>query len=54
MDYILETFPIVKRKDEKLSGEYRTKRVILERRFELRSGQSKLHSPPDKEGAWHN
>jgi len=29
-DYILETFPIVKRKDEEKYGEYRTKRVILE------------------------
>jgi hypothetical protein len=29
-DYILETFPIVKRNDEKAHGEYRTKRVILE------------------------
>ena len=29
-DYILETFPIVKRKDEKKFGEYRTKRMILE------------------------
>lgn len=28
--YILDTFPIVKRKDEKEHGEYRTKRVILE------------------------
>ncbi len=28
--YILETFPIVKRKDVKEHGEYRTKRVILE------------------------
>ena len=26
----METFPIVKRKDEKLYREYRTKRVILE------------------------
>ena len=26
----METFPIVKRKDEKAFGEYRTKRVILE------------------------
>jgi hypothetical protein len=26
----METFPIVKRKDEKQYGEYRTKRVILE------------------------
>lgn len=29
-DYILETFRIVKRKDEATHGEYRTKRVILE------------------------
>jgi len=30
VDYILETFPIVKRKDEQVHGEYRTKRVILD------------------------
>ena len=30
VDYIMETFPIVKRKDEATHGEYRTKRVILE------------------------
>ena len=30
MDYILETFPIVKRKDEQAHGKYRTKRVILD------------------------
>ena len=30
VDYILDTFPIVKRKDEAKYGEYRTKRVILE------------------------
>ena len=30
LDYIMETFPIVKRKDEAAHGEYRTKRVILE------------------------
>jgi hypothetical protein len=30
VDYIMETFPIVKRKDEKAHGEYRTKRVVLE------------------------
>jgi hypothetical protein len=29
--YILETFPIVRRKDEAQYGEYRTKRVILEK-----------------------
>jgi N-6 DNA Methylase len=30
VDYILETFPIVRKNDEKKHGEYRTKRVILE------------------------
>lgn len=30
VQYIMETFPIVKRKDEADSGEYRTKRLILE------------------------
>jgi hypothetical protein len=29
-DYILDTFPIVRRKDEERHGEYRTKRLILE------------------------
>jgi hypothetical protein len=30
VDYIMETFPIVKREDEAAHGEYRTKRMILE------------------------
>lgn len=30
VDYIMETFPIVKRRDVSAHGEYRTKRVILE------------------------
>jgi hypothetical protein len=30
VDYIMNTFPIVRRKDEARYGEYRTKRVILE------------------------
>ncbi len=30
VDYVLETFPIVKRKDEAAHGEYLTKRIILE------------------------
>ena len=29
-DYILDTFPIVRKNDEKAHGEYRTKRVILD------------------------
>jgi len=28
--YILDTFPIVRRKDEERYGEYRTKRLVLE------------------------
>jgi hypothetical protein len=31
VDYIMDSFPIVKRKDEAAYGEYRTKRLILER-----------------------
>jgi len=30
VDYIMDTFPIVRRNDEREHGEYRTKRVILE------------------------
>jgi hypothetical protein len=30
VDYMLETFPIVKRKDKQAHGEYRTKHVILD------------------------
>ena len=30
VDYIMDTFPIVKRKDEAAHGKYRTKRVILD------------------------
>lgn len=29
-DYVMDTFPIVRKNDEKAHGEYRTKRVILE------------------------
>jgi len=31
LDYILDTFPIVRRKDEEKYGEYRTKRMVLEK-----------------------
>lgn len=31
VEYIMETFPVVKRRDEQQFGEYRTKRLILER-----------------------
>jgi hypothetical protein len=53
VDYIMETFPIVKRKDEQKHGEYLTKRVILEIYDEMaeaiRSGkayQTRLNQPP--------
>jgi hypothetical protein len=52
-DYILETFPIVKKNDEKAHGEYRTKRVILEIYRDMaeaiRTGkpyQTRLDPPP--------
>jgi hypothetical protein len=51
--YIMDTFPIVRRKDEEKHGEYRTKRVILEIYDEMaeamRSGtpyQTRLNPPP--------
>ena len=53
VDYIMETFPIVKKNDEKAHGEYRTKRLILEIYDELaiaaRTGRpyvSRLDPPP--------
>ncbi|MGH8014198.1 MAG: hypothetical protein ACREQ4_17040 [Candidatus Binataceae bacterium] len=59
-DYIMETFPIVKRKDEARFGEYRTKRVILEIYDEMeqaqRTGrpyQTRLDPPPGDPRAAH-
>ena len=53
VDYIMETFPTVKKKDEKGHGEYRTKRVILEiydaMQAAIRTGhpyQTRLDPPP--------
>lgn len=53
VDYIMDTFPIVKRKDEDKYGKYRTKRVILEIYDEMaesiRTGepyQTRLDPPP--------
>ena len=60
VDYIMESFPIVKRKDEKAHGEYRTKRVILERydgmaRAEARGEEyvTPLDPPPGDPRAAH-
>lgn len=36
-DYILDTFPIVRRKDKERWGEYRTKRLVLEQ-YEMLEG----------------
>ncbi len=53
VDYIMDTFPIVKRRDEKRYGEYRTKRVILEIYDEMQRAmetgepyQTRLEPPP--------
>lgn len=53
VDYIMDTFPIVKRRDEAAHGEYRTKRVILEIYDDMaeaqRTGQpyqTRLNPPP--------
>ena len=60
VDYIMETFPIVKRKDEKQYGVYRTKRVILEIYDELKQAMEKgepyrtwLEPPPDQQAVAH-
>jgi hypothetical protein len=53
VDYIMDTFPIVKRKDEAAFEEYRTKRVILEIYDEMQTAmetgvpyQTRLDPPP--------
>lgn len=56
VDYIMETFPIVKRKDIAEHGEYRTKRLILEiydaMAYAERSGKH-YESPFDAKGRHH-
>ncbi len=53
VDYVMDTFPIVRRRDERDHGEYRTKRLILEIYDELaeaiataRPYQTRLDPPP--------
>ena len=53
VDYVMETFPIVRRRDERAHGDYRTKRLILEIYDELseaiatgRPYQTRLDPPP--------
>jgi hypothetical protein len=59
-DYILDTFPIVKRKDEQQYGDYRTLRVILEIYDDLQRAMStgapyhtRLDPPPGDPRAAH-
>lgn len=58
-DYILETFPIVKRKDKARYGEYRTKRLILEVYGKMHDAISKgepyqtILEPPPGTGSRH-
>lgn len=58
--YVMDTFPIVRKHDEKAHGEYRTKRVILEIYDALaestRTGtpyQTRLHPPPADPSCCH-
>jgi hypothetical protein len=58
--YVLETFPIVRRDDEKRYGEYRTKRLILEIYDEMAEAHargvpyvSRLDPPPGDPRAAH-
>lgn len=61
VDYVMETFPIARRKDEQRHGEYRTKRLILEIYDEMakaiESGepyQTRLHPPPADPSLQHD
>ena len=60
VDYIMDTFPIVKRKDEATHGEYRTKRVILDIYDAMQQAiatsqpcQTLLDPPPADPGVTH-
>lgn len=59
--YILDTFPIVQKHDEKAHGEYRTKRVILdvydamaEASLTGKPYQTRLNPPPADRGVAHS
>jgi len=61
VDYILDTFPIVRRKYEERHGEYRTKRVILEIYDEMAEAQrtggeyrTRLDPPPADPAVAHD
>ena len=53
VDYIMDTFPIIRRKDEESHGEYRTKRAVIEiydaMQASIASGKcysTRLYPPP--------
>lgn len=59
VDYIMETFPIVKRKDEAKYGTYRTKEVILDIYDQMKKAmdtgkpyQTMLDPPPGPPADW--
>lgn len=55
-DYILDTFPILRRRDEQRFDEYCTKRLILERYDAMADGaeyQTPLDPPPGDSRAAH-
>jgi hypothetical protein len=59
VDYIMETFPIVKRKDEAKYGTYRTKEVILDMYDQMKKAmdtgkpyQTMLDPPPGPPAEW--
>lgn len=59
VDYIMETFPIVKRKDEAHHGSYRTKETILQIYDQMKSAmetgrsyQTPLNPPPGPPETW--
>jgi hypothetical protein len=58
VDYVLDTFPLVRRGEERLCGEYRTKRYILDRYDAMSSAeaagqkyQTPLEPPPGEQQA---
>ena len=60
VDFIMETLPLVRGKDEQQYGEYRTKRVILEIYDELHRAmetgeryQTRLEPPPADQTVAH-
>lgn len=59
VDYVIDTFPILRRKDEARFGEFRTKRLILEvydamaKAIATREGYQTILDPPPGQGPRH-